>query len=58
LVIANGDMWSLPEYEGFRRHLDERYRLVKDAGCLIFALDGLPLDDDPMRKAPAEAGAP
>jgi Carbamoyltransferase C-terminus len=41
LAIPASQLWWLEEYPGLQDHLEERYRAVlRDDGCLIFALDG------------------
>jgi hypothetical protein len=41
LLVPVTARWWLEYYEGFRRHLEERYRLLvnRDDACVIFALD-------------------
>ena len=42
LAIPKPDLWWLEFYDGFKQHLDNRYRTVLDdkGGCAIFALGG------------------
>ena len=44
LLLPETSLWWLEHYGGFRKHLEERYRLFvrKEGTCMIFTLEGLP----------------